>query len=208
MTRLPFRLIIVTGLMLGLGALNAGCADSAKTGNAADNYRTITTQPRRDTDAARRQNQRGLEHLAEDELNKAAEAFGRALSADVEFGPAHNNLGKVHFKQRDWYKAAWEFEYAAQLMPRQPEPRNNLGLVLEQVGELDRAVEQYRQAVALAPDEQIYRAHLVRAMIRRGDRTDEVRHLLEQLEAEALTPEWRNWVNHQRARLAGRTSDR
>lgn len=202
MKRQMNRLLIIAPLA-GLLVMAIGCADSARSTNGTGTYRTITTEPRRDTDTARKHNQRGLEALAEDDLEEAVEAFSRALSADVEFGPAHNNLGKVYFKQNNWYKAAWEFEYAAELMPRQPEPRHNLGLVLEQVGELDRAVEQYRQAVTLAPEEPIYQAHLIRAMIRRGDQTRQVRHLLEQLDQEALSAEWRDWVIHQRARLGG-----
>jgi Tfp pilus assembly protein PilF len=157
-------------------------------------YRAITADPGRDTDAAAHFDQVGLDFLDAGDLDKAEAAFQQALAADVTYGPAHNNLGKVFFKQKAWYKAAWEFDYACSLLPKHAEPQNNLGLVLEASGELDRAVEPYRKAITLAPDNIVYRANLVRTLVRRGDRTDEVRGLLEQVAGQDTRPEWRDWA--------------
>ena len=172
-----------------------GCANQP-TNSTGGPYRTIRVEPQRDTEAAKRLNQVGLDHMAKGDLDKAVESFGRALEADVEFGPAHNNLGKAYFKKREWYQAAWEFEYARKLLPRHAEPANNLGLVMEEVGEFDKAVNSYREAVALDPLID-YRANLVRAMIRRGDRTEEVRDLLQQVAAEDTRPTWQAWARQQ-----------
>lgn len=194
---------LLLSLPLAAAALAAiGCqsADSA----AAGPYRTIRVEPRRDTEAARSANQRGLDHLAKGDLDRAAEEFGAALTADVEFGPAHNNLGKVYFKRKDWYKAAWEFEYAAKLMPRRAEPRGNLGLVFEEAGELDKAVDQYRQAISLDSGHIEHKANLVRALIRRGDRTDEVRQLLQQVIEQDTRPQWQLWAQQQQALIGKR----
>jgi Tfp pilus assembly protein PilF len=180
----------------------AGC-QSAGSDPAAGAYRTIRVEPRRDTDAARRANQRGLDFLAKGDLDRAAEQFGAALTADVEFGPAHNNLGRIYFAKKDWYKAAWEFEYAAKLMPRRAEPRGNLGLVLEEAGELDKAVDQYRQAISLDPGNIEYKANLVRTLIRRGEQTDEVRQLLQQVIDQDARPQWQTWAKQQQSRLGG-----
>lgn len=177
--------------------LVAGCRNGAGDGGETVQYRTVSVQPQRDTEAADRHNRLGLELLAAGELDKAREAFERALTANVEYGPAHNNLGKVYFQQGDYYRAAWEFEYARKLLPRHPEPRNNLGLVLEEGGELDRAVDEYRGAIALGGDRIEYRANLARALIRRGDRTDEVRSLLAELVRRHPDPEWRAWARRQ-----------
>ncbi len=176
-----------------------GCNPNRVADAPIGNYRTITAEPRRDTEAAKRLNRVGLEHLAAGEYDEAVDAFVRALTEDVEFGPAHNNLGKVYYIQKNWYKAAWEFEYAGKLLPRHAEPRNNLGLVLEQAGELDRAVDQYRQAVGLEPGVIAYRGNLARALIRRGDRTDEVRKLLELIVENDTRPEWVLWARQQQA---------
>ncbi len=173
-----------------------GCFD-LKMNKGSEKYRTISTQPFRDTDTAKRENEIGLEHLANDDLDMAEDAFRRALTADVEFGPAHNNLGKVYFKQKKWYKAAWEFERARKLLPNKVEPLNNLGLVCEQAGDLDEAVEYYRQAIKLDSQNIRCRANLARAMIRRGDKTDEVRTLLKEILQDDDRPEWLIWAKKQ-----------
>jgi len=175
-----------------------GCNNQTKTVRTG-NYRTVEAAPDRDTEAAKRYNQRGLEHLAQGEIDEAEADFRRALVADVQFGPAHNNLGKVLYQKQDWYQAAWEFEYAREMMPRHAEPLNNLGLVHERAGEFDRAIEHYEKAVSLAPDKIEYRANMARAMVRRGDTTDALKALLAQVIAEDNRPEWIVWA---KARLA------
>lgn len=182
----------------------AGCGGLYGRDDDKAAYRTITAEPLRDTETAKKANALGLKYLAEDRLDLAEKEFTRALAADVDFGPAHNNLGKVYFKNHDMYKAAWEFEYACKLLPKQASPRNNLGIVLEESGELDRAVEYYRQAVALEPDNVEYAGNLARALIRRGDHTDEVRGLLKKVLAKDTRPEWLTWAKRQEA-IIGQT---
>lgn len=181
-----------------------GCKNTKVVEATVGNYRTITAEPRRNTEAAIRSNEAGLRHLADGELDDATEAFSRALNQDVEYGPAHNNLGKVYYRQKDWYRAAWEFEHAGKLLPRHAEPRNNLGLVLEQTGELDRAIDHYRAAVGLDPDQVAYRANLARALVRRGDRTEEVRNLLAQIVEQDTRPEWLLWAKRQQVSVGVR----
>ncbi len=177
-------------------AILPGCGPWSMQGDEG-NYRTVTAQPGRNTAAARRQNQEGLARLAADDLEGAEKAFARALTADVEFGPAHNNLGKIHYRRGDWYQAAWEFEFARKLLPDNPEPCNNLGLVREVQGRLDMAVDHYRQAVDLAPDNIHYAANLARALHKRGDRTGELHGLLRQIIEQDDRPAWRAWARRQ-----------
>ena len=191
-------------LILGLATLAAdagGCASFLTNESAQPPYRTIRTQPGRSTDLARKANAQGLAHLAAGELDQALRAFQKALTADVEFGPAHNNLGKVYYQQEDWYRAAWEFEYATRLLPRHAEPQNNLGLVLERAGELDRAVDCYRKAVGFDPHRIEYRGNLVRALCRRGERTSEVRTLLREVLEEDTRIAWRAWAERMLASM-------
>jgi len=192
---------IVLSLSLTAAIAIAGCARPPASASSETGYRTITTQPLRDTDAAQKYNQTGVEYLTAGKLDQAEAEFSKALTADVEYGPAHNNLGKIYYRKRDWYKAAWEFEYARKLLPKHAEPCNNLGLVLEEAGQLDQAVEQYREAVRLDPVDIEYRANLVRALIRRGDKTPEVRGLLQQVLAQDRRPEWQLWANQQLSRM-------
>lgn len=199
MKRIPQRLRLSAISLLALVLLLGACANQNTYRTDDGPYRTVTAQPNRDTDAAIAHNRNGLAYLAADELDNAIEAFGKALQADVEFGPAHNNLGKVYYKQQDWYKAAWEFEYARKLMPNRAEPCNNLALVLERAGELDRAIELYEQAVARDEQNIEYRANLARALVRRGDRTERVRDLLEDLVENDKRAEWLIWAKQQLA---------
>jgi len=197
-TILP-RLALV-GLLASASVL-VGCAGGQRTRAVPGAYRTVVTEPWRDTEAAKRAYAQGLEHLEADRLDEAQQAFERSLTADVEFGPAHNNLGVVFYRQQQWYQAAWEFENAARLMPNRAAPRNNLGLVLERAGELTQAIEHFREAVRLEPGSIVYRANLVRALVGRGDRTDEVRELLEAVLAEDDRPQWLIWAQQQLTRL-------
>jgi Tfp pilus assembly protein PilF len=196
---MPCRLILVAALA-GAMLLPLGCASSQQRRDER-NYRTVQAEPGRNTEAARRINQQGLEHLKQERLDEAAKHFHDALAEDVEFGPAHNNLGKVYYQQKKWYKAAWEFEYARKLMPKRAEPYNNLAMVLEHGGELDRAIKQYKKAVGLAPRNMTYLGNLARAMIKRGDRTPQVRRYLQRLLEHDTRPKWLTWAQRQLATM-------
>jgi Tfp pilus assembly protein PilF len=111
--------IICCLLLLAL----TGCATS--TDSVPSNYETVKVNPRRDTEAARLLNQNGVEALAKGKFDKAEKFFKDSLAKDVDFGPAHNNLGRLYFDQGKNYLAAWEFEYAIKVMPKRGEPYNN-----------------------------------------------------------------------------------
>jgi tetratricopeptide (TPR) repeat protein len=116
------------------------------------------------------------------------------LSADVRFGPAHHSLGIVYTWQKKLYLAAWEFEYAARLMPDRFEPLNNLGLVYESVGKYDQAKSYYLQAREKSPDNADIIGNLARASFRSGQSVDEMRPLLEDVLAGDSRAEWRQWA--------------
>lgn len=207
-----------------LGAVLAGgCAGQAP-GRAAGKggYHTVAVDPQRDADAARRLNGEALRAMSGAEADgadrggppdRAADRLARAdagwaeaerllkaaLDADVTFGPAHNNLGTIYYRSGRLYLAAWEFQYAGKLMPDRPEPRNNLGLVLEDAGKLDEAVKAYDDAVNLAPNGAEFLGNAARARVRRGDGGAEVEGLLDRLVLHDSRPEWVGWA---RERLA------
>jgi Flp pilus assembly protein TadD len=199
----------MTFLLIPLTVTLAGCADTSRPRQPGMPYRTISTEPWRDTEAARQKNREGLRHLAAGDMEAATRSFKQALSADVKFGPAHNNLGKVYYLQNDLYNAAWEFKYAIDLLPRHAGPHNNLGLVLEasdKPDKLEEAVNSYREAVSVEPTNIEYRANLARALVKRGDKTDEVAILLQQILDQDDRPQWRSWAKLQLIKLqAGRT---
>lgn len=173
------------------------CQSSKTTVNAE--YTTIDKMPVRDSELAQKLTAEGLELARQGKLAEAENILRNALAADVSFGPAHHHLGTIYFKQNKYYLAAWEFQYAIKLMPHHPEPRNNLGLVLETVGKLDDAVKWYGEAMTLQPDRPELIGNLARAKVRRGDSDKEVRDLLGQVVLKDTRPEWVQWA---RTRLA------
>ncbi len=189
MNTLTIRRWLLFGILLLGGAL-VGCSSNS----ATVEYETVRGMPNRDTEAARKLNQEALKLIREQGYNEAEPKLKQALTADVTFGPAHNNLGKVYFHQERYYLAAWEFQYAIKLMPNRPEPRNNLGLVMEAVGKLDEAVQTYTEALHLQPDNPQLLGNLCRARVRRGDRDDQTRQLLSDLLLRETRPEWAAWA--------------
>ncbi len=137
----------------------------------------------------------------------AEAALKAALEADIMCGPAHNNLGKVYYRQGKLYLAAWEFQYAMKLMPNQSEPPNNLGLVFEAVGKLDEATDSYGKAVVLAPENVEPLGNLARARVRRGDRQGDLVALLEKLVLRDTRPTWLAWEKSTLVRLQATHSE-
>jgi len=187
--------------MIALAAVPflAGCQWHRSTSPMAASYETLPKEPHRDTEAAKQHYDRGVQLLKDDQLDQAEKAFQAALSADLFFGPAHNNLGTVYLRRQKYYLAAWEFQYAEKLMPHQAEPRNNLGLVYEAVGKLDDAARSYEQALDLEPENPRIAGNLARVYVRSNRADDKTRKLLEAVVMKDTRPEWIAWA---RERLA------
>jgi len=144
---------------------------------------------------------------AKEDLAKAERLLERAIQADVFYGPAHNNLGIVYLKQRKYYQAAWKFQQAAKLMPRETEPLVNLGQVFETVGRLDDAREEYEKALQRDEADLAATAGLCRVLVRTGDRTPRTRRLLETLVLRAEDEAWRRWAQREVIRLRAHSED-
>ena len=200
----PLFLIASLGLSLTLAG---GCASHSK--KLADKgYETPSPDDsRRDSEKAEKHNAEAVEKMTLEDYAGAEVELKAALSADVMHGPAHNNLGKVYFHQGKLYLAAWEFQYAAKLMPSVPEPRNNLGMVFESVGKLDDAVASYDEARQRGPDNVQVLGNLARARIRRGDRDESVRQLLEQLVMRETRPQWADWARSQLSTISAKPAE-
>jgi Tfp pilus assembly protein PilF len=171
-----------------------GCASSVPEYRSGGAYETVAHDPRRDTATARRENDEAVAAIDKGRWADGEASLKRALAADVTFGPAHSNLGSVYEHRSNHYLAAWEFQYAATLMPEAAEPRNNLGLVFESVGRLDDAVQWYDRAVALRPDVAEYAGNDARARLKRGDRDPRVRELLQTVILRDVRPAWIQWA--------------
>jgi Flp pilus assembly protein TadD len=180
-------------VICGIVLMTNGCALAPASSSDA-HYETVATDPRRDTDLARKLTAQGVELADQAKWPEAEARFKRALDADVTFGPAHNNLGTVYLHENNLYLAAWEFQYASKLMPYQPEPRSNLGLALEAAGKLDDAVDSYDEALKIEPDNPLFLGNSARARLRRGDKDSKVREILAKLAYVDTRPDWVRWA--------------
>ena len=82
----------------------------------------------------------------------------------------------------------------------QPEPLNNLALVLERVRRFDESITKYEAALQLQPDNPELVGNLARAKLRRGDPGPEVRELLRKLLLTDTRPEWVQWAEEELVR--------
>ena len=191
-----FRKSLIVALA---AALLAGCSLPSR--RPARPYETVAVDPHRDTEAARAETGRGRALLDIGDPAAAEQALKAACQADLFYGPAHNNLGVAYYRQKKHYLAAWEFQYAARLMPGKPEPKNNLGMVMEAVGRLEDADDRYAEALAMEPDNAQFIGNLARCRIRRGQRTPETRQLLQDLILKDTRPEWIDWARMELTKL-------
>ena len=195
------RWIYRLSLSLVLLGFVQGCGFSRPAG---PDYQTVSEDPRRDTDLARRRNAEAIRLIDEGKLQEAEQVLKAALDADVMFGPAHNNLGLVYHRQSRLYLAAWEFQHAIKLTPYHPEPQNNLGLIFEAVGKLDKAIDHYEEALSLQPDNPQLVGNLARARFRRGDRGEKMRELLRDVVMKDTRPPWVGWAKEKLALIGSK----
>lgn len=135
--------------------------------------------------------------MQQNDFRLAEQIVQEALRSDVDFGPAHNTLGRIYFQTNRYYLAAWEFEYAMRLMPERIEPLNNLGMVFEAVGQYDQAVSYYEQAMAVSPDTPQILGNLIRTRLARGDKPFELKREIEHLILIDDRPQWVQWAKIQ-----------
>ena len=132
---------------------------------------------------------------------KAEAVLREALTADLYFGPAHNDLGVIYLKRGDLFSAASEFEWAARLMPNHPDPRMNLALTLERAGRTEEALSAYATAL------EVYQGHIptieamTRLQVRSGRVTSRTRANLEEIALKGENQKWREWARLQAIRL-------
>lgn len=188
--------ILITALVLTAGMFFIpGCESTGS------NQRIYTAeelgQPTPNPELARSLNDQAVEAYQAGEVDKAESLLNESIQTDLTFGPAHNNLGRIHYDRSAYYKAATQFEYAAKLMPYAPEPKNNLGLVFERVGKLSEAVESFGEALELQPEHPVLLGNWLRAKIRNGNDVAELKESLEKLAFIDDRIEWRQWATQQ-----------
>lgn len=169
-----------------------GCSHLATPKRSA--YSTVPDEPNDDAERAKSLNSKGLAKLAHGKLDDAEALFRDALAADVDYAPAHNNLGQVYLRRRQLYLAAWEFEFASNLMPERPECLVNLGLVYETANRLLDARGAYEAAFSLAPGDVEALSNLARVCVKLDDDPGRIHYLLSEVVMRDDRPAWRTWA--------------
>ena len=121
-------------------------------------YRLLT---RRDPDreqtflrgfAARRLFELGLEAFHHGKPDSARARYERAIQLDGQLHMAHRNLGALLLRQKDYGGSATAFGRAARLSPGDPEIWLGLAAAWMGTGNVERAWETLKRALAIDPD--------------------------------------------------------
>jgi Tfp pilus assembly protein PilF len=183
------------------GAISwTGCGTTLWSKAPAVRYETVASSKRRDNKTAKIKHAEALALIElgkPKKLEKAEELLNEALVADVRYGPAHNSLGMVYYLQEKLYLAAWEFEYAAKLMPSHPQPLNNLGLVYERAGKYEDAISYYSMALSRDEGDPEVMGNLVRARLQDGDKGQDLKTMISDLALYHPDPNWQQWARDQ-----------
>lgn len=130
-----------------------------------------------------------------------AEALLReALTNDIFFGPAHNNLGVLYLAQGKLYEAANEFEWARKLLPGNPDPRINLALCMERAGRTEDALRAYDTALEVAPESVTAMQGAAALVVRSGRDETRLAGWLDRIALAGDTSAWQEWARAQALR--------
>jgi tetratricopeptide (TPR) repeat protein len=126
--------------------------------------------------------------IQEDEA-RAIDAYENVLRIDPELMSAVNNIGVIHYFQRDWEKALAQYRRAHEMRP-EGLTASNIGVVYANLGELDRADEWLSLSRELEPNNPSWKFYQIHFENLRGNR-EEARRLNRELrDAESPDPYW------------------
>ena len=130
---------------------------------------------------------------------RAEKLLREALSEDLFFGPAHNNLGVLFLERGELYEAANEFEWARKLMPGHPDPRLNLAITLDRAGQGEQALSAYTAALDVFPGHLAVIQGLARLAVKEGWEEPRLPEWLHRIAIEGESEDWREWARRQLA---------
>jgi tetratricopeptide (TPR) repeat protein/TolB-like protein len=96
--------------------------------------------------------QMGVYMDSENRLEEAIASFKMALALDPEYGDALNGLGYVYAKLEDFPAAIEYLERYAEVSPGDVNPVDSMAEMYFRMGDLDQAIELYKQALRIRPD--------------------------------------------------------
>ncbi len=147
--------------LLGAAMLLGGGCQTASKGKVY-RYEQETQRPEQQK-RAQEAYKLAMQQLAVDDTQTARVNLEAATRYDPNFGAAFNNLGWIYFHEENMYQAAWAFQRAVDLRPRDARAVSNLGLVLERGARWKEALELHERAARLDRENPHYRTRVARA---------------------------------------------
>ncbi len=126
----------------------------------------------------------GLNFLSHDSLQKAEDAFKKAIFYQPIYAPPHYFLAQVYTRQEKLTQAIAEYQYTIKIDPESYPAYYNLGVLLRQLGEYNKAITLLKRATVLNPDYQAAYEELAQLYIQIGDfrSAEQIYELLHRLE--------------------------
>jgi tetratricopeptide (TPR) repeat protein len=95
--------------------------------------------------------QRGLDALAEDDIDRAYFYFDEVVTLAPDFAEGWHRRATIYYLREDYASALRDIEQTLRLEPRHFEAMAGLGVILEDLGDRKGALEAFRRALALDP---------------------------------------------------------
>jgi Flp pilus assembly protein TadD len=114
----------------------------------------------------RRLVQQAVQLRAHAQLEEAVAALRQAQQLDPENSDLHRELGITFLLAKEWKRARIEMTEAIRHDQTDADAHNGLGYALEKLGDLDAAVQEYRIATRLEPNDSTYSTHYFDALVK------------------------------------------
>jgi tetratricopeptide (TPR) repeat protein len=133
-------------------------------------------------------------------IEKAIEAYRKAVELNPGAAGALVNLGTIYYRQRQYEEAEQHYQRAIEVDANYPLAHYNLGNLHDEQGDLTRAEKHYAKALELNPNYADAHFNLALLSERRGDFLKAVRHWKSYLKLDS-TGTWANIARRQLEKL-------
>lgn len=96
-------------------------------------------------------NSRAVAYLNQEKFEEAEADLETALRLNPSYADAHNNMGSLHYRRGDFKKAVNAYTLALKYQPELVEAILNRGMALRKLFQFERAFNDFRRAMILAP---------------------------------------------------------
>jgi tetratricopeptide (TPR) repeat protein len=190
-------------IVLLAGGAMSGCSNRPRSNPAEDRQRSLG-------EAVTLAN-RGQSAMKAGEYTKAIELFTQSIQAAPDFGASWHELGLAHMKRGvddDYMKAGQALQRAASLMPTDPKPLRNLGILYQQRGFEAEALKHFEDALLIAPND-IDSLRGAAASVKLLKKTDAITlDMLKRAQMIETDPTWRDLIMRERIRVENELEER